>query len=148
MGGSGDASSIFISCSWEKHRNNMHVLFVWRCTYITGMRTFKSQEFSQLAHTWVIAASPFFFTASDVFPPCTCSQTLKHTSGPTRTVRQVHGYLHNEAGQVSKGTALPTGVKRGLRIWQRNRAVNSAAGLTSALAIIQTSKLHGDQRGQ
>lgn len=60
----------------------------------------------------------------------------------------MQSYLHNEAGQVSKGTALCTRVKWGLSIWQKNRSVNPAASLTLVYTLTQISKLNGDQRGQ
>lgn len=72
--------------------------------------------------------------------------TYTHTH--TRSVRQVQSYLHNEAGQVSKGTALCAGVKWGLHIWQRNRSVNPVASLTLVYTLAQISKQNGDQRGQ
>lgn len=56
--------------------------------------------------------------------------------------------MHNEAGQVSKGTALCTRVKWGLHIWQKNRSVHAAARLTLVYTVTQISKLNGDQRGQ
>lgn len=85
---------------------------------------------------------------SVIFTWCTCSQTQSHTCTHARSVRQVQSYMHNEAGQVSKGTALCTRVKWGLHIWQKNRSVHAAARLTLVYTVTQISKLNGDQRGQ